>query len=106
MSKITSWRFCIARRRDAAEQDKAIELISSGKGLKEAAQEAGVHRSTLHRWFKEDPKFVAAWNAWRAHARRAAASRLLGIADRAVQVVGEAIEAGDAKMALQVVKGL
>src|SRR5258706_15259799 len=96
----------MAGKKDEAAQGKAMELISAGAGLREAAEGAGVSRMTLHRWMREDPAFVAAWNAWRAHARRAAASRLLGIADRAVQVVGEAIDGGDAKLALAVVKGM
>src|SRR5258706_16120705 len=89
----------MAGKKDEAAQGKAMELISAGAGLREAAEGAGVSRMTLHRWMREDPAFVAAWNAWRAHARRAAASRLLGIADRGGQGGGEAIGAGEARVA-------
>src|SRR5258706_13432306 len=91
-------------KKDTAAQSKAMELISAGAGLREAAEGAGVSRMTLHRWMREDPAFVAAWNAWRGHARRGAASGLLGIGDRAGGWGGGAIEAGAGRLGLAVGK--
>jgi hypothetical protein len=88
------------------EQEKAIVLMGSGKSVTEAAAEAGVGRRTLYRWLKEDPKFIAAWNAWRREIGQSARARLLGVAAEAVEAVREAVRKGDGRLALALLKGM
>jgi len=48
----------------SAEQYKALALLTEGEPIREAAKKAGVGKTTLYRWMKEDPQFRAAYNAW------------------------------------------
>ncbi len=46
-------------------QLQALEWLANGGSITDAAQFAGVTRSTLHRWLKEDPDFLTAYTDWR-----------------------------------------
>jgi hypothetical protein len=87
-------------------QRKAIELLTSGHTVVEAATAAGVGRATLYRWLKGDAQFVAAYNAWQADAIATARARLLAMTDLAVATVGKAMSRGDAKTAVAVLKAM
>src|SRR5437899_2928013 len=45
-------------------QQRAIARLTSGSTVAGAAEAAGVGRTTLYRWLKEDAAFIAAYNAW------------------------------------------
>ena len=49
----------------SAKQARAIDQLVTGATVTEAAKAAGVGRSTLHRWLREDWNFQAAHNAAR-----------------------------------------
>jgi hypothetical protein len=87
-------------------QRKAIEMLTSGHTLVDSATAAGVGRTTLYRWLKGDAKFLAAYNAWQQDALATARGRLLAMSDLAVTTVGKAMNAGDSKTALAVLKSL
>lgn len=80
-------------------QRTAIEKITSGYTLVDAASAAGVNRTTLYRWLKHDAEFQAAFNAWQHDALATARGRLLGLTDSAVTTVAKGIQSGDRGMA-------
>ncbi len=84
----------------------AIEKMTSGDTLIDAADAAGVSRMTLYRWLKQDPRFAAAYNAWQQDVLATARGRLLALTDTAVTTVGNAMRSGDARAALVVLKAM
>ena len=70
-------------------QCKAIAALVSGQNVTDAAKQAGVDRSTLHRWLKSDPRFVAAYNQERADQQSALREQLHSLASDAVDTVRE-----------------
>jgi hypothetical protein len=87
-------------------QEKALQELVGGLGVKAAAVAAGVHRGTLHRWLLEDANFAAAYHAQREQLRENARMRLMAISDRAVDAIMDAVEKGDTRCALALLKGL
>ena len=63
-------------------------------------------RVTVHRWLREDFAFQAAWNRDRRELRRAAYNRLERPAAKAANGLEKAIDGGDVKAALEIVKGM
>jgi len=87
-------------------QLKAIESLLSGSSLVDTAATAGVDRSTLSRWMKTDFEFQAALNQGREDLQSAYSARLEKLAEGAIKAVESAIQAGDSKTALEVLKGM
>jgi hypothetical protein len=87
-------------------QELAVGALLAGKTVTDAAGVAGVDRATVHRWLRESFAVQAAVNAGRRELRRAAYRRLEGLAEKAVDCVAKAIDRGDIKAALAVLKGL
>jgi hypothetical protein len=85
-------------------QRMAIQLLTSGKSLVAAATAAGVNRTTLYRWLKGDPAFVAAYNAWQKDVRDTARGRILALSDLAITTIAKAITQGDTRSALKILK--
>ncbi len=88
------------------QQTQALASLLVGQTVTAAADAAGVDRTTVHRWLREDWDFQAALNRARREFRDGLRAHLENVAERAVQAVNEAIEAGDVKVALVVLKGL
>jgi hypothetical protein len=81
------------------QQQTAITLLTAGRTRADAALAAGVSRSTLYRWFTDDPHFTAAFNTWQNDVRNTAKSQLLAVTHEAVAVVTNAIRRGDSRLA-------
>jgi len=77
-----------------------------GQSMSEAARSAGVGRATLYRWMNEDPHFRAAHNAWQRDTVAAAHSSILALTEPAIRALAAALEAGDSKAALVILKSL
>lgn len=88
-----------------AQQQQAIGLMLSGCTLADTARRAGVSRGTLYQWRRSE-KFVAALESWRGDMEQAARSRLLNLSGMGLKAIHRALEAGDAKVALAMFKGL
>jgi hypothetical protein len=88
------------------EQRKALELLAQGRSVSEAAEKTGVARQTVHRWLKNDPAFAALYNQWHAEMKESCRSQLLMLGSKATAALAKALEAGDAKTALQLLKGI
>lgn len=86
-------------------QITALETIASGKSMNESAAAARVDRSTLYRWRKDDVAFQAALAGLRNHAREELSTRLLTLAAKSLAVVDAALDAGDARTAIAILRG-
>ena len=89
-----------------ARQNAALQEILSGKSVAEAAQLAGVGRSTLYRWMESDAQFRAAYNQWQAQVKFHTRARLAALSESAVAAVQKALEAGDAKLGYTILKSM
>lgn len=88
------------------KQERALAALRGGSSFPQAAQAAGVGRATVYRWMQSDPHFRAAYNAWQQEQAESASSRLLKLADQAVDVVEKALVRGDEKVAVGVLKSI
>jgi hypothetical protein len=70
----------------------ALGAIREGSSFQDAAQTAGVNRTTVYRWIKADPDFRAAYNCWQEELRESARARLLKISEKAVSVVEKSLD--------------
>jgi AcrR family transcriptional regulator len=88
------------------EKVGALEMLVQGKTMSETAQAAGVSRRTLHRWLKNDAAFAALYNQWHEELKENCRSRVLMLGGKAAAALEKALEAGDSKAALAVLKGI
>jgi transposase len=74
-------------------QRQALEWLLTGEGatVKDAAEFAGVARSTVSRWLHSDPAFSAIYEAWREQQLKTNEAQMGGLEASALDVMGEAI---------------
>jgi hypothetical protein len=87
-------------------QETAVAALLAGRTITDAAADAGVDRATLYRWQNENFAFMAAVNAGRRELRKSVHTRLERLAEKAAGCVEKAIDGGDVKTALEILKGL
>ncbi len=97
--------------RDASEsltpqQQHAVELLMAGLTVSAVAEAVGVSRETVHRWRRQDRSFVAAMNRARRDAHEATMARLLSVWSKAADNLAAAVEQGDLKASLAVLRGI
>ncbi len=88
------------------KQFVVLQGLVSGATVTKAADAGGVDRTTVHRWLREDCTFQAAHNAARRDLGREVDARLPHLAEAALGTVEEAVQNGDVRAALVVLKGL
>jgi hypothetical protein len=88
------------------QQIQALAGLLAGQTVTASAEAAGVDRTTVHRWLREDFGFQAALNRGRREIRDAVEARLLHAAEGAAEAVSDAIQTGDTRTALAVLRGL
>ena len=88
------------------QQEHALAGLLSGLSVTDTAKAAGVNRGTVHRWLKEDFTFQAAVHQGQHELRNALQTRLSNLAENAVSCVEKAIQEGDAKTAMALLRGL
>ena len=84
----------------------ALDAVLNGSSVTDAAAAAGVARSTVHDWLRDNLPFQAALNRGRRDLRQAIVHRLERLANDATECVGKAVRDGDVKAALEIVKRL
>jgi hypothetical protein len=85
-------------------QLKALSALIAGTTITDAADIAGVDRTTVHRWIRE-PEFCAAHNARRAELRDAVEAKLRALQAKAIEVVESALDGGDVRTAMGILRG-
>ena len=89
------------------QQDTVIDALLGGSNVTAAAKRARVHRCTVHDWLRNDLAFQCSLNERRAELRSAMRIRLTNLAEKAIDVVSDAIEnGGDARCAMELLKGM
>jgi hypothetical protein len=89
-----------------AEQREAIQILVQGRSVTDAARASGVTRQTVHNWLKKNPAFQAVYNQWQAEMKESCRNRLLMMSDKAANTLEHAIEQGDARSAVQLLKSI
>ncbi len=89
-----------------ANQEQALAALLTGSSVTDAAAAAAVDRTTVHRWLKDDVQFRAAHNRGRRELCQATEGRLLTLATKAMKCVETALDSGDGKVALALLKDL
>lgn len=89
-----------------AIQTEVLSALLSGESIKAAADLAGVDRSTVHRWLRDDWHFQAARNRGIKAIQAATITGLQALAQSALEVVQKSILEGDQQTAINVLKGL
>jgi hypothetical protein len=92
--------------RGESVQQRAVEMLASGKSILEAAEALGVHRTTVHRWLADNTAFKAKFEEAQKQLRVESEVRLTAMVEMATDAVKRALAAGDARMAMQLLKGL
>ena len=87
-------------------QIAALSALLSGGSRQEAAEAAGVNRTTLYRWFREDTDFVAEYNAGRRALLEGAEARAMNVAQKALDAIMAELEEGNGKLGLDFLKAL
>jgi transposase len=88
-------------------QIKALEWLTNGGSITEAAQFAGVARQTVSRWLKDDEDFRGIYDAWREQIMTMTDGQLSALAESAVATITDAIrDRRDLRAAQFVIKHL
>ena len=93
------------KRDTSPKQCTAISRLLLGDTISAASKAAGVSRSTLHRWIKDDFHFQAALNHERRLILLRSTSRVWGLADLAIGIIEDALAEGDRRIAVAVLRG-
>ena len=71
----------------SAKQALALGSLLSGKPISQAARDAGVSRSTLHKWLSEDPEFICFFNSLKRELAETVEQNLRLLASKAVRTL-------------------
>ena len=85
-------------------QSIAIDALVSGASQREAAEKAGVQRTTVTAWCNKNIVFIAEWNRRRKQRLAAAGERLHEVTVAALDAVAESINDGDTAAALTFIR--
>ncbi len=88
------------------EQKRALTAMVQGASIAAAARMAGVHRATVSRWVNEGGEFHRVLRTEQAKRLAAVRREARSIGEQAANVVADAIRAGDASVAMAVLKAL
>ncbi len=85
-------------------QSIAIDALVAGSTHREAAEKAGVQRSTVTGWCNKHITFIAEWNRRRRQRLTVAGERLHEATSTALDVVAVTINSGDVRTALALIR--
>jgi len=81
------------------EQVIVLRAIANGRSISAAAREAGVNRSTVHRWHHE-PQFQHWLAAWQSQTKESGRNIMLTLIERSARIVERALDKDDLRTAL------
>lgn len=84
-----------------AAQVAALPLLLAGQTARKVSAEVGVRPEAISRWRAHNPAWRAAWNRAIRDRHEAITYRLDALTDRAVDVLADALDQGDANVALR-----
>src|SRR5215510_188843 len=87
-------------------QETALTLYLAGQSDTHVAQAVGVTRQTCWEWGRQHPVFMAELERRRAEVWRQPQERLRSLLSRAVENLAAAVEEGDLKISIEVLKGV
>jgi hypothetical protein len=87
-------------------QEAALAALVAGQSVTATAAAVGVARCTVHAWLRDDYAFKAAYNRGRKDLHAIFHARLMSLAAKAAGCVERALDAGDARAALALLRGL
>ena len=90
----------------SVEQLNAIDILVQGKTDQETALAVGVVRETVTRWRNDNPYFAAELNKQRKLIWGTNQDRLRSLTTKAVDTIETALDAGDSKAAVEVLKAV
>ena len=90
----------------SVEQPSTIDVLVQGRSDQEAAETVGVARETVTRWRNDNPHFAAQLNRQRRLIWGCSHDRLRALASRAVDTLDAALQNGDARAAVEVLKAV
>jgi AcrR family transcriptional regulator len=90
-----------SQRNETGKHERAITALVAGATMQAAAAAAGVDRTTLWRWMREDAMFIWAYNQARADQRDAVQAELRSLAADALAVVRGMLQDDEAPPALR-----
>jgi len=91
----------------SSTQELALEWLTNGGSITEAAQFAGVTRQTVTRWLRTDEDFQAVYTAWREEAAAIVQGRMIAASESAMDNILDAIRRkGDLRASQFVLKSL
>jgi hypothetical protein len=88
------------------EMENAIDCLILGKSDRETAEVVGVNRMTIWAWRHEHPVFMATLERRRAEVWRQPQERLRSLLSKAVENLAVAVEEGDLKASIEVLKAV
>lgn len=88
------------------QQQNAIDLLILGRSDQEVAEVVGVNRTTMWEWRTAHPIFMATLERQRVEVWRQPQERLRSLLNKAVENLAAAVEAGDLKISLDVLKAV
>ena len=88
------------------EQENAIDLLIAGHTDQQVADAVGKDRTTIWGWRHEHPLFMATLARRRAEVWRVPQEKLRGLLSKAVVNLAAAVEAGDLKASIEVLKAV
>jgi len=87
-------------------QENAIDLLITGATDGDVAAVVGVDRVTVWQWRHEHPVFMATLQRRRAEVWRQPQERLRSLLSKAVENLAAAVEEGDVKVSLEILKAV
>lgn len=90
----------------SVEQLNAIDILVLGKTDQETSEAVGVTRETVTRWRNDNPHFAAALNKQRRLVWGAGHDKLRSLTTKAVDAIEAALDSGDCKAAVEVIKAV
>lgn len=87
-------------------QVRVLAGLLTGHTVTAAAADAGISCETVHRWLRKDYGFQAAFNCGQSEIVQEMKAVLLSTALAAAEIVGDAVQSGDVRVALAVLKGV